>query len=95
MCRSHGLFIPSFPLESISVKELTRLAFKLSLFTFSPSRLVSTQKEGRLPEVQSQIFRPRLERLGKVLEVVCLHLLPGGRYLHLRRSDRNSASGYC
>ncbi|KAH6905530.1 hypothetical protein BKA70DRAFT_1079550, partial [Coprinopsis sp. MPI-PUGE-AT-0042] len=26
MCHSHGLFLPSFPLEAMSVKELTRLA---------------------------------------------------------------------
>ncbi|KAH6905541.1 hypothetical protein BKA70DRAFT_497922 [Coprinopsis sp. MPI-PUGE-AT-0042] len=77
MCRSHGLFLPSFPLETMSVKELMRLALSPYIF----SRLVSTQGQGRLPEIHSRAFRPRLERHGKALEVRSLHLLPGGRYL--------------
>ncbi|KAH6905540.1 hypothetical protein BKA70DRAFT_1564922 [Coprinopsis sp. MPI-PUGE-AT-0042] len=77
MCRSHGLFLPSFPLEAMSIKELMRLALSPYIF----SRLVSMQGKGRLPEIHSRTFRPRLERFGKVLEVRSLHLLPGGRYL--------------
>ncbi|KAH6918125.1 hypothetical protein BKA70DRAFT_1056084, partial [Coprinopsis sp. MPI-PUGE-AT-0042] len=83
MCRSHGLFLPSFPLEAMSVKELTRLA--LSPFIFS--RLVSMEGEGRLPEIQSRTFRPRLKRFDTVLDVRSLHLLPGGRYLFTYHED--------
>ncbi|KAH6918130.1 hypothetical protein BKA70DRAFT_1554267 [Coprinopsis sp. MPI-PUGE-AT-0042] len=83
MCRSHGLFLPSFPLESMTVKELTRLA--LSPYTFS--RLVSMEGEGRLPERQSRTFVPRLKGSESALEVTSLHLLPGGRYLLTYHDD--------
>jgi hypothetical protein len=77
MCYNHGLFIPSFPLETMSLKELIRLA--LSPFNFS--RLLSTQSEGRLQEVQTRTFKARLHRSGQCLKPRALHLLPGGRYL--------------
>lgn len=77
MCRNHGLFLPSFPFETMSVQELTRLA--LSPFNFS--RLVSTTSEGRLPEIQSRSFRLRLDRFHELSRPLSLHMLPGGRYL--------------
>ncbi|KAH6918126.1 hypothetical protein BKA70DRAFT_1416142 [Coprinopsis sp. MPI-PUGE-AT-0042] len=81
MCRSHGLFLPSFPFESMSVKELTRLA--LSPFSFS--RLLSMEDTGRLPEKRSWSFNPRLKN--KDVGLRSLHLLPGGRYLITYQND--------
>jgi hypothetical protein len=61
----------------MTVEELMRLA--LSPFIFS--RLVSEEGEGRLPEVQTRIFSPRLRRSESISELRSLHLIPGGRYL--------------
>ncbi|KAH6918129.1 hypothetical protein BKA70DRAFT_1175494 [Coprinopsis sp. MPI-PUGE-AT-0042] len=83
MCRSHGLFLPSFPFESMSVKELIRLALSPSTF----SRLVSQEGEGRLPEKRSQSFNPRLKSSEQDLSLRSLHLLPGGRYLIIYQDD--------
>ncbi|KAH6918041.1 hypothetical protein BKA70DRAFT_7146 [Coprinopsis sp. MPI-PUGE-AT-0042] len=77
MCRSHGLFLPSFPFETMTIKELTRLA--LSPFAFS--RLVSTEGNDRLFALQTRSFNPRLHGSEDMLDLRSLHLLPGGRYL--------------
>ncbi|KAH6918072.1 hypothetical protein BKA70DRAFT_1554223 [Coprinopsis sp. MPI-PUGE-AT-0042] len=82
-CFSHGLFLPSFPLETMSVEELTRLA--LSPFNFS--RLVSTGGDERLPEIQTRTFSPRMSRSAELSEPRSLHLLPGGRYLFTYHVD--------
>jgi hypothetical protein len=76
MCHSHGLFLPSFPFESMSSKELTRLALSPTIF----SRLVSSGGAGRLLERRSWTFDPRVKNEDH-LNLSCLHLLPGGRYL--------------
>lgn len=61
----------------MTVDELTRLA----LSPFILSRLLSEEGEGRLPEVQTRIFSPRLRRSESISDLKSLHLLPGGRYL--------------
>ncbi|KAH6918071.1 hypothetical protein BKA70DRAFT_1554222 [Coprinopsis sp. MPI-PUGE-AT-0042] len=77
MCRSHGLFLPSFSFETMSVEELTRLA--LSPFAFS--RLFSMESKERLLALQTRSFNPRLHGSQDILKLRSLHLLPGGRYL--------------
>ncbi|KAH6918073.1 hypothetical protein BKA70DRAFT_1554224 [Coprinopsis sp. MPI-PUGE-AT-0042] len=83
MCCSHGLFLPSFPFQTMSVQQLTRLA--LSPFNFS--RLVSTGGDERLLETQTRSFSPRLRRSAKLSELRCLHLVPGGRFLLTYHND--------
>ncbi|KAH6918116.1 hypothetical protein BKA70DRAFT_1554256, partial [Coprinopsis sp. MPI-PUGE-AT-0042] len=83
MCHGVGLFLPSFPLESMSVKELTRLALSPYIF----SRLVSQEDTLRLPERQSRTFNPYLKSSEKGLVLKSLHMLPGGRYLITYQND--------
>lgn len=75
MCRHHGLFEPSYPVESMGVTDLQKAAFGPILFNRRMRRL-EAGSDGDAPTL-----RPRETKFPNKLISTLSELIPGGRYL--------------